>query len=81
LRTRPSIAAYDAASSLSKAAQTTFDAASVAYRSGVGSITDATLSQTGLLGARQAMVDAYSAALTAAATLAFATGSLGSAPP
>jgi outer membrane protein TolC len=76
-----SIAAYDAASSLSKAAQTTFDAASVAYRSGVGSITDATLSQTGLLDARQALVDAYSAALTAAATLAFATGTLGSAPP
>jgi outer membrane protein TolC len=76
-----SIAAYEAASSLSKAAQTTFDAASAAYRSGVGSVTDATLSQTGLLEARQASVDAYSAALTAAATLAFATGSLGSAPP
>ena len=39
-----------------------------------------TLAQTGLLEARQGMADSYSAARTAAATLAFATGSLGSAP-
>lgn len=75
-----SIAAYDAASSLAKAAQTTYDATFAAYRSGVGSITAATLAQTGLLEARQGMAGSYSAARTAAATLAFATGSLGSAP-
>jgi outer membrane protein TolC len=76
-----SIAAYDAASSLAKAAQTTYDAAFAAYRSGVGPITAVTLAQTELLAARQDVADAYSAARTAAATLAFATGGLGSAPP
>ena len=75
-----SIAAYAAASSLAKAAQTTYDAAFAAYRNGIGPITAATMAQTGLLEARQSMVDAYSAARAAAATLSFATGSLGSAP-
>ncbi len=75
-----SVAAYEAASSLVKAAQTTYDAAFAAYRNGVGPVTAATMAQTGLLEARQSMVDAYSAARAAAATLAFATGGLGSAP-
>jgi outer membrane protein TolC len=75
---RTSIAAYMAASALTTAAQTTFDAALSAYRGGVGSITTVILAQTALLQARQGKADAYSAALTAAATLAFATGTLGS---
>ena len=75
-----SIAAYAAASSLAGAAQTTYDAAFAAYRSGAGSITAVTMAQTGLLAARQDVADAYSAARAAAATLAFATGGLGSAP-
>ena len=62
------------------AAQTTFDAALAAYRSGVGSITDLTLAETQLLLAKNASADAYSTALSAAATLALATGALGQAP-
>lgn len=77
---RTSIAAYMAASALTTAAQTTFDAALSAYRGGVGSITTVILAQTALLQARQGRVDAYSAALISAATLAFATGTLGSSP-
>lgn len=77
---RTSVSAYAAASSLVAAAQTSFDAALAAYRNGVGSITAVTLAETALAQARQARADGYSAALTAAVTLAFATGTLGSPP-
>ena len=77
---RTSLSAYSAAEALRTAAQTTFDAALGAYRSGVGSITDATAAQTQLLLAQNASSDAYSTALSAAATLALATGALGRAP-
>ena len=77
---RTSLSAHDAAASLAAAAQTTFDAALGAYRSGVGSITDVTVAETQLLQARNASTDAHSAALSAAATLALAAGSLASAP-
>ena len=77
---RTSLAAYSASESLQTAAQTTFDAALAAYRKGVGSITDATLAEIRLLQAKNAATDAYSAALSAAATLALATGALGAAP-
>ncbi len=77
---RTSLAAHTAAQALLSAAQTTFDAALAAYRSGVGSITDLTLADTQLLQARNATSDAYSTALSAAATLALATGALGRAP-
>jgi outer membrane protein len=77
---RTSLAANDASSSLVSAAQTTFDAAFGAYRNDVGSITEVTLAQTQLLQAKNASTDAYSAALSAAATLALAAGALGSAP-
>ncbi|MEW6438685.1 MAG: TolC family protein [Pseudomonadota bacterium] len=76
-----SLAAYSASVQLTAAAQTSFDAALAAYRNGVGSITDATLAETQLLQARNARSDAYSTALSAAATLALAAGALGSAPP
>ena len=75
-----SLAAYSASKSLEAAAQTTFDAALAAYRKGVGSITDATLAEIRLLQAKNAATDAYSTALSAAATLALATGALGVAP-
>ncbi len=75
-----SLAAYSASVQLAKAAQTTFDAALAAYRSGVGSITDSTLAETQLLQAQNARSDAYSTALSAAATLALAAGALGHAP-
>jgi outer membrane protein len=76
-----SLAAHDASIALAQAAQTGFDAAFDAYRHGVGSITAVTLAQTQLLQAQAASNDAHSAALAAAATLAFATGALGAAPP
>ncbi len=78
---RTSLAAYDASQSVATATQTTFEAALAAYRSGVGSITDVTLAETQLLQAKNACSDAYSTALSAAATLALSTGTLGAAPP
>jgi len=77
---RTVLSAYSASTALTAAAETTFEAAFAAYRNGVGSITDATVAETQLLQARNGSTDAYSAALSAAATLALAVGSLGSAP-
>ncbi len=77
---RTSLAAYAASQALAAAAQTTFDAALAAYRNGVGSITDLTIAETQLQLAKDAATNAYSTALSAAATLALATGVLGSAP-
>jgi len=77
---KTSLAAYQASIALVQAAETTFDAALAAYRNGVGAITAASLAETNLLQARIAKTDAYSAALTAAVTLALASGSLGSVP-
>ena len=77
---RTSLSAYSASNALAKAAQTTFDSALASYRNRVGSITDVNIAQTQLLQARNASTDAYSTALSAAATLALATGALGSAP-
>lgn len=74
------LSAYRAATKLEAAAQTSFDAAFAAYRSRVGSITPATLAQSGLVDAQLARSDAYYAALIAAASLGFATGALGQAP-
>ena len=75
------LSAYAASTALAAAAQTTFNAALAAYRNGVGSITDVTLAERQLLVAKNAATDAYSTALSAAATLALAAGVLGSAPP
>jgi outer membrane protein TolC len=75
-----SLSTYAASQSLAAAAQTTFDAALAAYRSGFGSITDLALAESQLLQAKNASTDAYSAALSAAATLALSTGTLGAAP-
>jgi outer membrane protein len=72
-----SLAAYNAAQALTQAAQTSYNAAVDAYRSGFGSITAVALAETQLLQARQAETDGYSAALSAAATLAFTTGAVG----
>ncbi len=77
---RTSLSAYSASRTLEAAAQTTFNSALAAYRSGEGTITDLTIAETQLLQARNAVTDAYSTALSSAATLAFATGALGSAP-
>ena len=77
---RTSLAAYSASQALATAAKTTFDGALGAYRHGVGSITDVTTAEIQLLQAKNATTDAYSTALSAAATLALVTGALGSAP-
>lgn len=75
-----SLAANEATDELLAAAQTTYDATLGAYRSGVGSATDVLVAERQLLEARNASVDARSAAYSAAATLAFAIGNLGAAP-
>jgi outer membrane protein len=77
---RTSLATDAASGSVVAAAQTTFDAALAAYRSGVGSIIDLTIAETQLLQAKDTESNAYSTALSSAATLALATGALGSAP-
>lgn len=77
---RTSLSAYSASQSLTTASQTTFDAALASYRRGVGSISDLDLAEAQLLQAKNASSDAYSTALSAAATLALSTGALGSAP-
>ena len=74
------LAAHKAAGALLDAAQTSYDAALGAYRHGVGSITEVATAQSQLVEARSAVSDAYSTALSAAASLALATGALGSAP-
>lgn len=74
-----SISSYEAAKALVAASETTYAAALASYRSGVGDIVAVSLAQTRLLQARNAQT--YSASLSAAALLALATGSLGSAPP
>ncbi|WP_161490897.1 MULTISPECIES: TolC family protein [unclassified Ensifer] len=73
---RTSLAGHAAASELTRAAQTTYDAAVVYYKQGLGTITDVSIAQSALLQAKVARATAYSDALVAAATLAFATGTL-----
>lgn len=75
-----SLSALNASQAFASAAQITFDAALEAYRHGVGSITDATRAETALLEAQNTFTDAYSAALSSAATLALAAGTLGTSP-
>ncbi len=75
-----SMASYEAAQVLVAASQTAFNASLAAYENDVGSITDVNTIHIQLLNAKYALTDAYSTVLTAAATLALATGVLGSAP-
>ena len=75
-----SLEANEAAQALESAARVNFDAAFDAYGHGVGTTTAVTLAATQLLQAQEAVIDAHSGALSAAATLAFATGALGGAP-
>lgn len=77
---KTSLSAYSASTELAAAARTTFDAALAAYRNGVGSISDVTTAERQLLAAKNASTDAYSTALSAAATLALSAGLLGAAP-
>jgi outer membrane protein len=77
---RTSLAANDAAAVLRATAQTSYDALLDSYRQGVGTVTAAVEAEINLFHARLAEADAYTSALSAAATLAYATGQLGSAP-
>ena len=77
---RTSLAANDAAAVLRATAQTSYDAALDSYKQGVGTVTAVVETETHLFDARLAEADAYISALSSAATLAYATGQLGSAP-
>lgn len=72
------ITTYDAASKMVKASELTFDGALSAYKSGAGSITDVLITEIQLLQAKVTVTEAHSSTLAAAATLAFATGSMDS---
>ena len=75
-----SLAANDAAVALRAAAQTSYDATLDSYRQGVGTATATVDAETHLFQAELAEDDTYTSALSAAATIAFATGMLGTAP-
>src|SRR6185369_16679539 len=74
------LASNEASIALEAAARTTYDAAFDAYRHCVGTATTVIDAATLRLHAQDATTDTHSAALSAAAALAFATGALGSAP-
>ncbi len=76
---RTSLSGYTAATALVTAARTNHEAALEYYRTGLGTLPDVSVAQTGLLKAQYAQAQARSNAFSAAATLAFATGTLTSA--
>lgn len=73
---RTSLSGFAAASELVSAATTNYEAALEYYRNGLGTLADISVTQTGLLKARYAQAQARSNAFAAAATLAFATGTM-----
>ncbi len=73
---RTSLAAYAAAVTVREAAQTSYDAAFDAYLHGVGTYTDVANEQTALAHSDADKEDAHANVFTAAAALAFATGTI-----
>ncbi|WP_156458169.1 TolC family protein [Devosia epidermidihirudinis] len=73
---RTSLSGHAAATELVNAAQTNYDAALDYYKNGLGTMADISIAQTGLLKAQYARAQARSDSLSAAATMAFATGQL-----
>src|SRR5690606_27224876 len=73
---RTSLSANQAASELVNAARTNYEAALEYYKNGLGTLSDISVTQNGLLKAQYAQAQARSDAFVAAATLAFATGTL-----
>lgn len=71
-----SLSAHAAATELVKAARTTYEAALDYYRHGLGTLSAVSVAQNGLLKARLSQAKTLSDSLTAAASLAFATGTL-----
>ena len=76
---RTGLSGHLAAAELVKAARTNHQAALDYYENGLGTLTDVSITQTGLLKALYAEAQARSNVFGAAATLAFATGQLTSA--
>ncbi|MEJ1975279.1 MAG: TolC family protein [Acetobacteraceae bacterium] len=77
---RTSFAEYTAALALNEAARAAYDGALDAYRNGVGTYTDLVNDETALSQAQSEKEDAHANVFTAAAALAFATGSILSQP-
>jgi outer membrane protein len=75
-----SLAANDAAAVLKSTAQTSYDAAFDSYKQGIGTVTAVVEAETHLFNAELAEDNAYTSALSAAVSLAFTTGNLGTAP-
>ncbi len=73
---RTSFAEYSAAVALTAAAETAYGAALDAYRHGVGTYTDLVRDETALAQAQSEKEDAHADVFTAAAALAFSTGSI-----
>ena len=73
-------AEYAAALALTEASQTAYDASLDAYRNGVGTYMDLVNAETALTQAQSERVNAHANVFTAAAALAFATGSILSPP-
>ena len=73
---RSALASYHAASELVETTSIAHDAASEAYRNGLGTLTTALETATSLLDAKEARSDAYAASLSAAANLAFVMGAI-----
>jgi outer membrane protein len=71
-----SLAEYDAASALSQAAHTAYDAALRSYKQGVGTYTDVATEENAVVQAETQVEDARASAHTAAAALAFAMGTI-----
>ena len=76
---RTGLSGYQAAKALVTAARTNNEAALDYFKNGLGTLSDVSVSQTGLLKALYAEAQARSNVFGAAATLAFATGQLTSA--
>lgn len=73
---RSSLSANQAATELVNAARTNYEAALGYYKNGLGTLADISVTQNGLLKAQYAQAQVRSDAFVAAATLAFATGTL-----
>ena len=73
---RTSLSGHAAAVELVNAAQTNYDAALDYYKNGLGTLSEISIAQTGLLKAQFARAQALSDSFGAAATMAFATGQL-----
>ena len=74
-----SLSEYSAATALSEAAHTAYDAALRSYRQGVGTYTDLATEENAVVQAETQVEDARASAHTAAAALAFAMGTIGNA--